>query len=378
VGGEIARKEHDQLVASLDVIESLPPGLYEMKVHAKDGKETRRWDELEPGQYTVNYVHRTMQDILALNPEGREEEAMFSTMAKASEFSANWYKTWMRPWVQMFATREVGDALGKLHPLRMQREGISDDMALAPVIREMARQVRANRVHADPDSPLSQLEKRWDAWLTHTLNQFRDQRDAQAVAFARNVYGRYGLGFWLKPDTPDAEAAHALAQTDMEKARIAVMQNIDHGGVPEAVCRIVMAGMVSIGSFERRSLRLAHLLTQLPADARSHIPANVNWVRTLKEQARITAAAPVEALNALEKMLPDTQRRELALALSAAVMMIEPTLANPRSEIIEFLIGTLGVDPVHVIQLAKGLTDSVGHLPAKATAKTATRRKRSA
>jgi hypothetical protein len=81
-------------------------------------------------------------------------------------------------------------------------------------------------------------------------------------------------------------------------------------------------------------------------------------------------------------MLPDAARRELALAIAAAVMMIEPTLSNPRSEIIEFLIGTLGVDPERVISLAKLLTDSVGEpaaskvrsrVPAKAAAKSATK-----
>jgi hypothetical protein len=133
--------------------------------------------------------------------------------------------------------------------------------------------------------------------------------------------------------------------------------------------------MVSIGSFERRSLRLARLLSLLPANERSHIPANVNWVQLLKEQARIAAVAPVEALNALEQMLPDAARRELALAIAAAVMMIEPTLSNPRSEIIELLIGTLGVDPERVISLAKVLTDSVGPGEvSKASAKSAAKR----
>jgi hypothetical protein len=151
-----------------------------------------------------------------------------------------------------------------------------------------------------------------------------------------------------------------------------VLKTITQGGVPEAVCRIVVAGMVSIGSFERRSLRLARLLSLLPQAARSAIPVNVNWVQLLKEQARITAVAPVEALNALEQMLPDASRRELALAIAAAVMMIEPTLSNPRSEIIELLIGTLGVDPERVISLAKLLTDSVDQAAApKAPLKTA-------
>ena len=360
VGGEIARKEHDQLVTSLDVIESLPPGLYEMKLQAKAGLETQRWDQLEPGDYTVHYEHRTMGDILALNPEGRDEEQLFSTIAQVSELNANFYKTWIRPWVKMLATREVGDAIGKQHALRVQRELISDTLPMAPLIRALAAQVRAQRTHADPDSEPSRLEQQLDAQITQSLNDYRDKRDAQSVELARTLYGPQGLGQWFKPAVPDAEVAHARAQVDIEKARQTVLKTITQGGLPEAVCRIVVAGMVSIGSFERRSLRLARLLAQLPPDARSAVPANVNWVQLLKEQARITAVAPVEALNALEQMLPDAARRELALAISAAVMMIEPTLANPRSEIIEFLIGTLGVDPQRVIGLAKVLTDSVG------------------
>jgi hypothetical protein len=105
----------------------------------------------------------------------------------------------------------------------------------------------------------------------------------------------------------------------------------------------------------------------------------------LKSQARITAVAPVEALNALEQLLPDTSSRENALAVAAAVMMIEPTLANPRSEIIEFLMSTLGVDPQRVIGLARKLTEALEVPPAsakpatkpttKAAAKAATPRK---
>jgi hypothetical protein len=73
----------------------------------------------------------------------------------------------------------------------------------------------------------------------------------------------------------------------------------------------------------------------------------------------MTAVAPIEALNALEQLLPDQTSRETALAVSAAVMMIEPTLANPRSEIIEFLMGTLGADPDRVMDLACRLTGAL-------------------
>ena len=358
VGAEVARKEHDQLVTSLDVLESLPPGLYEMKLVAKAGLENQRWDQLEPGDYTVHYEYRTMDDIRAINPEGREEEAMFSTMAKVSEFNAGLYKTWVRPWVKMFSNRQMADAMGKLNSMRLQRQLLSDQMPFAPFIRAQAKAAREERAQVSEDNPLRLMEKKTAAQITESLNKYRDQRDADTVKQTRAVYGPEGLGAWIKPDTPDADIARERALKELENYRSYALEHINEGGFAEAVCRIVMGGMVSIGAFERRSLRLARLLAQLPGMA-SSMPTQVNWVQLLKEQARITVVAPIEALNALENMLPDTDSRERALAVSAAVLMIEPTLENPRSEIIEFLIGTLGVDPQRVIGLARKLTDSL-------------------
>lgn len=359
VGGEIARKEHDQLVTSLDVIESLPPGLYEMKLEAKAEIGDQRWEQLEPGDYTVHYEHRTMDDIRALNPEGRDEEALFSTISKVSELNAAIYKTWFRPWVRMFATRPVADALGKLHPLRMQRHMLSDSSPLAPLIRQQAKQARATRVTVAPDHPLRQMEKKFSAQISDNLDRMRDQRNERTVAWTRKVYGPQGLGAWFKPDTPDGDVAHARAQLELARIREDVLPHIAEGGFAEAVCRIILAGMISIGAFERRSLRLARLLAQLPANTLSGATVHTNWVMLLKEQSRITTVAPVEALNALAYLLPDRTSRERALAISAAVMMIEPTLNNPRSEIIEFLVDTLGVDPQRVIALARQLTRSL-------------------
>jgi pimeloyl-ACP methyl ester carboxylesterase len=366
VGGDIARKEHDQLVTSLDMIESLPPGLYEMKLEAKAGMESLRWEQLEPGDYTVHYEHRTMKDILALNPEGREEEALFSTISKVSELNATFYKTWVRPWVKMMATRPIADAMTKMHPLRMQRQMFSDAFPFASIIRDQAAKARTNRVTVSDEHPLRKIEKKLDAQITESLNKYRDDRDAAAVKLARTLYGPKGLGAYFKPDAPDSEVAHARALKEIEVARQAVLGHLTEGGFAEAVCRIVLAGMVSIGSFERRSFRLAKLLAKLPADTIGKAASHTDWQTLLKSQARITAVAPVEALNALEQLLPTAVSRERALAVSAAVMMIEPTLANPRSEIIEFLIGTLRVDPERVIGLARDLTESFEETPESA------------
>src|SRR5262245_37698583 len=87
VGGNIAKKEHDQIVNSIDEIEHLPPGLYEMKLGLKAGLQDHRWEDLEHGAWSVQFLHRTMDDLRALNPEGRDDERLFSTVAQFSEIA---------------------------------------------------------------------------------------------------------------------------------------------------------------------------------------------------------------------------------------------------------------------------------------------------
>ena len=373
VGADIARKEHDQIVTSLDVIDHLPPGLYEMKVVLKgegdEAQAVQRWDDLEPGSYTVHFEHRTMDDLRAVNPEGRDEEQTFSTVAKLSEINSSLYNTWLKPWLgsawAQTALRPVGDAMARLHPLRMQREGFSDKHPAAASVAQLAQHVRANRHALPEDHPARQWEKSYSTWIETMLNLYRDHRDQSLVDWTRLVYGPQGIGAWLPPDVPAEAVAAARAHGEIENQRRELLPRIAEGGFGQAVCRIVLAGMVSIGSFERRSFRLARLLADLQAhggDAR--FPA-IDWIRMLRDEARLAAVAPVEALNALGSMLPDTASREQALAVAAAVMMIEPTLDNPRSEIIELLINTLDVEPERVMDLACRLTSPV-HLHAAA------------
>jgi hypothetical protein len=138
-----------------------------------------------------------------------------------------------------------------------------------------------------------------------------------------------------------------------------VLARIADGGLAQAVCRIVLAAMVSTGAFERRSLRLARLLSDLPAPAGESPRPVVDWRGLMRDEARISAVAPVEALNALPLMLPDAESRERALAMAAAVMMIEPTLHHPASEIFEMLMGMLGVDPDRVIARAFAISNAI-------------------
>jgi pimeloyl-ACP methyl ester carboxylesterase len=374
VGADIARKEHDQIVTSLDVVEHLPPGLYEMHVVSKDGERLQRWDELEPGSYSVEFQHRTMDDLRALNPEGREEEQLFSTLAQLSEQNARAYKTWVRPWLQMLPLKAWGDAMTEFHPLRWQRRLWSDSNPAARLIGQAAETVRAGRHAVAVDHPGRQWEAQLTSRIESALNQWRDQRDQSVVQWTRLAFGPWGLGALYKPAASTESTAVARALAEIESHRQDVLAHVADGGPAQAVCRIVLAGMTSLGNFERRSFRLARLLAALQPTQ------GPNWLDLMHAEARIAAVAPVEALNSLGQMLPTQEQREHALAVAAAVMMIEPTLDNPRSEIIELLIGMLDLDATRVMDLACSMTaslsapgDAAEALPAPASSPVARR-----
>src|SRR5262249_54555257 len=78
VGGAVAKKEHDQLIHTLDQIDLLPPGLYEMQMARKVGPSQH--EELIYGDFHVTFAPRKMDDIRALDPDGgRADEVVFST-----------------------------------------------------------------------------------------------------------------------------------------------------------------------------------------------------------------------------------------------------------------------------------------------------------
>lgn len=173
------------------------------------------------------------------------------------------YKTWIRPWVKLLATRSAGDALGNLNPSRMQR--LSFRHFSVGTIHSRTGQAGARQPHhrIPDDHPLRQLEKKIAGQIASDLDQFRDQRDAQSVTLTRQLYGPNGLGAWFKPDQPDAEVAHERPSANFKARGPRFWNTLREVVLPKpsaALCWRVWCPFV----VERRSLRLAKLLAQLP------------------------------------------------------------------------------------------------------------------
>ena len=66
VGGRVAKKEHRELISVMEMLDDLPPGLYEMVIEQRP----RHADPLDIDRdtYTVRFETRTVDDIRALQP----------------------------------------------------------------------------------------------------------------------------------------------------------------------------------------------------------------------------------------------------------------------------------------------------------------------
>ncbi len=363
VGTDVARKEHNQILTSLDVLEHLPPGLYEMTLRRKSRRNTAA-DEYEPEGFAVRFEHRTMDDLRALNPEGREEEQLFSTVSKLSDINLSLYRTWVRPWLRPLASRGVADAVLPLHPLRQERQALTDKHPAASVIAALAEQVRGRRHAVSPDHAALPLERAVSTVIEYGLNLYRDQRDQFTVQFARLAFGPLGVGAWLPPDPPAETVAIARAQQELHVARRDALSRVNDGGFPQAVCRIVLAAMAGEGAFERRGLRLARRLAELPVAVGSLELTVDEWLRMSQVQARLLAVARDEALEALGRLLPVAADREFALAVALAVLTIDARPEPAKSAVLEALTASLGVDPQRVIDKAAELRTSARTSPA--------------
>lgn len=369
VGGAVARKEHDQLVNTLDQIDALPPGLYEMKIEPKDPQAA--FSALETGGYGVRFETRTFDDIRALDPDGRNDEAMFSTIAQLSEVNMKAYRTFVQPWVRAMGSRPLGDFMRWLHPLRQQHLALSDMNPFAPWLRQAAERAREHREPVTADNVWLAWERLGSEWITQALNQMGSARDDASEKWVGMAYGPRGLGALLPPAAADELAALHRAGSDEAKARKLALANADKGGFAEAVCRIVVAGISKRGAIERRNLRLGQLLGSSHREMVRQmfgVPASaepLDWPKILDAQALVVTFAPQEAMAALPQLLPTKAEREHALALAAAVLMAEPTLSDPTSPAARFIREQLGVDPARIAALSLSLAQTVANAEAQ-------------
>ena len=158
VSGSVAKKEHDEFASNIDLIDVLPPGLYEAVMTPKEANSPTA--ELVGGGHLVRFEARTLDDIRALGGNSLEDERQFAAVARISEINLGLYRTFMQPWVKAWTNAGFAELMRKMHPLRLPYEMFTPANPFMGFVSSIAEDVRKNRQPVARDNALWQAQER--------------------------------------------------------------------------------------------------------------------------------------------------------------------------------------------------------------------------
>jgi hypothetical protein len=255
----VAKKEHDEFASNIDLIDVLPPGLYEAVMTPKDPNDPTA--DLIAGDYLVRFEGRDLDAIRAFGGNDLADERKFATVARVSEINLGLYRTFLQPWIRAFANEASADWLRRLHPLRLQYELFSENNPFTRALLPLAEQVREHREPAERENPLLQAQAEISKQIEKILESYGEMRDRAGEEIFHAIYGSPLLqalvGLKASEASPrrhpgtDAEHVAAVADHIADfKARIA------EGGPREAAIRALLYIRLAEGAADERGLAL--------------------------------------------------------------------------------------------------------------------------
>ncbi len=187
VGTEVAKKDHAQFINNMELIDTMPPGLYEIVITDKPASEAPI--ERDSREFDLAIEERGLDDIRALGCNSVEDEREFAAVARVSELNNALYQTFLQPLIKMLAGPQVAKATLELTPLRLSYSLLSDRNLMMRSVAPLADQVRAERVSISADNPLIRLQQQFSKAMVDSLNLFRDLRDDLVERNFHAVYG---------------------------------------------------------------------------------------------------------------------------------------------------------------------------------------------
>jgi hypothetical protein len=174
VSASIAKRETSELTSALELIDTLPPGLYEAII-TDTTPDTPGLEYLQ-GRYLIQFHPRTLDDILKLD-DGRGDERAFEVVNRVSQINQGLYDTFASPFVKAMSNEATARPARDLNPARMERWAFSDLNPWMWWVKATAEWVRENRQPVAADNPLAQAEKKMSAQIEDALDRYRDVRD---------------------------------------------------------------------------------------------------------------------------------------------------------------------------------------------------------
>ena len=126
VSAKVGAKEDEEFVQLIDVIDCLPPGLFEMVIAPRPANVPAAG--FVTGDWIARFEARSLDDVRALGRNSPEDDRAFAAVARLSELNLSLYRTFLQPFLRALANQPMADlapssesAKAQLHDLCRQQ-----------------------------------------------------------------------------------------------------------------------------------------------------------------------------------------------------------------------------------------------------------------
>ncbi|EGK15406.1 DUF3141 domain-containing protein [Psychrobacter sanguinis] len=370
VSSKVANHEHKGMASVMDMVEILPPGLYEMTVEDEQGL-----DKNKTLSVSVDFKRRTFDDLSEAIGQYRTDEKIFRAVHRSSKSQTRIYEQSLQPIIKAMSNETSAQILRSLHPLRLQRslwsrknpmvlatsiltqpfnsflnntandvfdESVTDATAQNTKVAESNsdNQTRSSTTQnygfvklpgiepIDQDNVFLKIEKMFMDSLSMTLDFWGDLQDKYTESMFFTIwtlpwlrqYGNKELSRRLL----DKNALRDLPKVDE------VLAKISQGGYPEALIRmLILANIVADNNIDRNQLvRLTEVVTkQPPFKDLTHS----DLAKIIENQTLMVRFDENKSIDALTTLLKDKSERIQAFKQVVYVVGEEKNTLNPET-----------------------------------------------
>jgi hypothetical protein len=343
VSGGVAKKEHGEFSSNIDLIDTLPPGLYEAVLENKT--EGTANPELATGNWVMRCETRTLDDIRALGGNDLADERRFATAARVSDINLALYRTFAQPFVRALVTSPWAQWMQQVHPLRLQYELFSNANPMMAPVAGMAEEVRENRQPSSADNPFIAMQEIASDQIVATLDAWREFSEAFAERTFLNVYGSPMLQAAVGIDPSGTRALqragkNPLHQELLQKRIAEHKSHIPVGGLREAVVRALLYAGMNRAAVDERGFEMVRRIR------RAHGDMQLSEFKALvREQYLLLLIDSEAAIAAIPSMLPpDAETRREAFDLIKQVLSARGELSTTDRERLQRVSRQFGLE----------------------------------
>jgi hypothetical protein len=317
VSSSVVSKEHDKFIQNIDMIETLPPGLYEALITDKTVQTDHAG--LASGNHVLRFETRRLDDIRKIGVNSAEDDRCFLTAKRASDNVVSLYENYLSPLVRSISNEQSAEFLRQTHPVRIRNNMFSDSNPLMAWIGNFAGTVKENRKPVPSDNVFWALQEKMSDAIVAGLEAYREARDTFAEHMFFEIYGaqfmQSVLGLRHKNVYAKTVGRDLDRERDIQRRMRELLDLAMKGGLPEALARALLYVVRGGGGFDERESRM---LKQL-CDASTTLPkmSHSEFKALFRLQHEILMLDEANAMQTMSKLLDNATDAAIQETLSA-------------------------------------------------------------